>query len=53
MELFETYQVEGFLDFVMQLFEVVPMGFLLGAFIGLASYGVFSLIRLFKSLIGR
>lgn len=51
MEILETYQIEGFLDFAMQLFSVVPVGFILGALVGLISYGVFGLLRVFRTLI--
>lgn len=53
MEILETYQVGGWLDFVLSLFSAVPAGFLLGLFLGLSSFGVFGLLRLLKRLIGR
>lgn len=51
MEIIELYQVDGWPDFVMSLFSAVPAGFLLGAFLGVLSFGVFGLLRLLKSLI--
>ena len=42
---------EGFLDFVLNLFEAVPVGFLLAMFCGLASFGIFALLGLIKRLV--
>ncbi len=42
---------EGFLDFVLNLFEAVPVGFLLAMFCGLASFGIFALLGLFRKLV--
>lgn len=53
MEILETYQVDGWLDFLVSLFAVVPAGFMLGLFLGLLSFGVFSLLRLFRTLVNR
>lgn len=49
MEIFETYQVDGFLDFVLYLFEVVPIGFLLALFLGLLAFGISGAFRLARS----
>ncbi len=51
MEILEAYQVDGWPDFVVSLFAAVPSGFLLGAFLGVLSFGVFGLIRLLRNLI--
>lgn len=51
MDILETYQVDGWLDFVVSLFAAAPAGFLLGCFLGLLSFGTFRLIGLIRSLI--
>ena len=53
MEILETYQVDGWLDFVLSLFSAVPAGFLLGCFVGLLSFGVFGALRLVRRLMAR
>ncbi|RFT84562.1 hypothetical protein DX903_05050 [Adlercreutzia equolifaciens] len=53
MDILETYQVDGWLDFVVSLFAVVPVGFLLALFLGFASFGVFGALRLLRRLIHR
>lgn len=53
MDVLETYQVDGWLDFVVSLFAVVPVGFLLALFLGFASFGVFGALRLLRRLIHR
>lgn len=53
MEILETYQVGGWLDFVVSLFSAVPGGFLLACFLGLASFGVFGALRMVRRLIHR
>ncbi len=51
MDLLDSYQVAGWLDTTLSLFAAVPAGLLLAALMGLASFGIFSLVRLFKSLL--
>ena len=51
MEILETYQVYGWLDFLVSLFAAVPAGFLLGLFIGLLSFGVFGLFQLVRRFV--
>ena len=51
MEILETYQVDGFLDFVLIAFEAVPIGFLLAMLLGLLAFGIGGALRLVKSLI--
>ena len=51
MEILETYQVAGWLDFLVSLFAAVPAGFMLGLFLGLISFGTFKLLSLIRSLI--
>ena len=53
MEILETYQVDGWLDFVVSLFSVVPGGFLLACLCGLVSFGVFGALRLVRRLMNR
>ena len=53
MEILETYQVGGWLDFVVSLFSAVPAGFLLACLCGLVSFGVFGAPRLVRRLINR
>lgn len=53
MEILETYQVGGWLDFVLSLFSAVPAGFLLGCFLGLLSFGVFGLFGLVRRSVSR
>ena len=53
MEILETYQVDGWLDFVVSLFSAVPGGFLLACLCGLVSFGVFGVLRLLRRLINR
>lgn len=53
MEILETYQVDGWLDFVVSLFSAVPGGFLLACLCGLVSFGVFGALRLLRRLINR
>lgn len=53
MEILETYQVVGWLDFVLSLFSAVPAGFLLGCFLGLLSFGVFGLFVLVRRFVSR
>lgn len=51
MDILETYQVDGWLDFVVSLFAAAPVGFLLALFLGFASFGVFGAFRLVRRLI--
>ena len=53
MEILETYQVGGWLDFVLSLFAAVPAGFLLGGFLGLLSFGVFGLFGLVRRFVSK
>lgn len=53
MDVLETYAVSGFLDFVQGLATAVPIGFSLGLFLGLLSFGVFKLLGLFRNLVSR
>lgn len=49
MEILETYQVDGFLDFVLYLFGAVSVGFLLALFLGLLAFGISGAFRLARS----
>ncbi len=49
MEILETYQVAGWLDFLVSLFAAVPAGF---ALVGLLSFGVFGLLRMLGRFAG-
>ena len=51
MDALTQHLPEGFLDFVLNLFGFVPVGFLLSMFCGLASFGVFGLINVCKRLL--
>lgn len=42
---------EGFLDFLMSFFALVPAGFMLGLLAGLVAFGAFRLLNLVRSLI--
>ncbi len=53
MGILDAYQVDGWLDFVVSLTAAVPVGFLLGMFLGLLSFGVFGLFRLVRSLVSK
>lgn len=53
MDVLDTWQVDGWPDFVLSLFQAVPVGFLLGCFLGLLSFGVFGALRLLRRLISR
>ena len=50
MENLETYQVDGWLDFVVSLFAAAPIGFLLAMFLGLLAFGISGAFRLARSL---
>lgn len=50
MEILETYQVDGWLDFVLTVFEAVPIGFLLAMFLGLLAFGISGAMRLASRL---
>lgn len=52
LEILETYQVAGWLDFLVSLFAAVPAGFALGMFVGLLSFGVFGLLRMLGRFAG-
>lgn len=52
-DLLTAYEVPGFVDFALNLFGFVPVGFLLGCFLGLLSFGVFGALRLLRRLIHR
>lgn len=52
MEILETYQVVGWLDFLVSLFAAVPAGFALGMLVGLLSFGVFGLLRMLGRFAG-
>lgn len=51
MEILDAYQVVGWLEFAISLFAAVPVGFMLGCFLGLLSFGTFKLIGLIRSLV--
>ena len=51
MEVLDAYQVDGWPDFVFSLFSAVPIGFALAMFLGLASFGIFGLLRTARRLI--
>lgn len=53
MDILQTYQVDGWLDFVCSLFTAGPGGFLLACLCGLVSFGVFGALRLVRRLINR
>lgn len=42
---------EGFLDFLVSFFALVPAGFLLGCLVGLVAFAAFRLLNLIRSLI--
>lgn len=42
---------DGFLDFLVGFFALVPAGFLLGLMVGLVAFGCFRLLNLIRSLI--
>lgn len=49
--LLDTNVQEGFLDFLMGFFALVPVGFLLGMLSGLVAFAVFRAVNLVRSLI--
>ena len=50
MDALAEHLPEGFLDFVLNLFGAVPVGFLLSMFCGLASFGIFGILKVCKGL---
>lgn len=42
---------EGFVDFLMSLFALVPAGFTLGLLVGLVAFGSFRLLALIRTII--
>ena len=52
LDILETYQVGGWLDFLVSLFAAVPAGFALGMLVGLLSFGVFGLLRMLGRFAG-
>lgn len=53
MDILETYAQQGFIDFIQGLSAAVPVGFSLGLFLGLLSFGVFKLLGLFRHFVTR
>lgn len=53
MDVLDVYALDGFLDFVQGLSAAVPIGFSLGLFLGLLSFGAFKLLGLFRNLVSR
>lgn len=50
MGAFDSYAVDGFVESLVQLFGLVPVGFLLGMLVGILSLGVFGLISLVRKV---